>query len=412
MGDAIMGDAIMNFNLNEFLRSIANTIDITEINLFGMPTNHSKRIAYISVTVALELHLSDEKLFDLASLAIMHDNGATMKILQDKLLYTAKEKINILESRKAHCTIGDDNIKDFPFLTMPCNIIKYHHEKYNGSGFFGLSKDEIPLFSQIIALADTLDLNFDLGGDPKSESTISYVQEHRNLLFSPLLSDVFIKIASHHDFWQGLSDKKIDESLAGIIPAFSNELSFAEIRKMTKTFSQIIDAQSKFTQRHSSGLSEKLEKMAEYYKIDKTMELKMLIATDLHDLGKLVIANDILDKPGKLTCEEFEEIKKHPVVTRLCLQDIKGFEDITRWASNHHEKLDGSGYPDGLTAKDLDFNSRLISCLDIYQALREERPYRESMDHNEAMIILKNMACAGQLDQSIVDDIQCVFSKE
>ncbi len=402
----------MNFNLNEFLGSMANTLDTIEINLFGMPTNHSKRIAYISVNIARELQLSDEELFDLASLAIMHDNGATMKILQDKLSCTTKEKINIMESKKAHCTIGDDNIKDFPFLTNPCNIIKYHHEKYDGSGFFELFQNEIPLFAQIIALADTLDLNFDLEIDSKGESIITYVQKHRNLFFSPLLSDLFVKIASRHEFWQGISDMNINESLARIIPVFSNELSFSEIRKITKTFSKIIDAHSEFTQRHSSGLSEKLEKMAEYYKMDKIMELKMLIATDLHDLGKLVIGNDILDKPGKLTSEEFEEIKMHPVVTRLCLQDIKGFEDITRWASNHHEKLDGSGYPDGLTAKDLDFNSRLITCLDIYQALREVRPYRDPMNHNNAIIILKNMAGSGQLDQIIVDDIQCVFSKQ
>lgn len=81
------------------------------------------------------------------------------------------------------------------------------------------------------------------------------------------------------------------------------------------------------------------------------------------------------------------------------------------WASNHHEKLDGSGYPEGLIAKDLDFNSRLIACLDIYQALREERPYRKPMDHLNAMGILRSMAEVGQLDHSIVDDINFVFHK-
>ena len=91
------------------------------------------------------------------------------------------------------------------------------------------------------------------------------------------------------------------------------------------------------------------------------------------------------------------------------MQGINGFEEITKWASNHHEKLDGSGYPEGLVAKDLDFNSRLITCLDIYQALREDRPYRKSMDHNKAMEILKSMAEAGQLDHIIVDDINSVF---
>lgn len=400
----------MNFNLNQFLHSMANALDTIEINIFGMPTNHSKRIAYISVIIARELQLRDEEIFDLASLAILHDNGASMKILQDKLQGSIKEQINFLESRKTHCSIGENNIRDFPFLTNPVNIIQYHHEKYDGSGFFGLSHDEIPVFSQIIALADILDLSFDLEQSADKESITDFVREHRNTFFSPLLADIFIEISGRKDFWDGLTDLNIDNSLNNLIPAFSNELSYSEIRKITKTFSKMIDAQSEFTQRHSSGLSEKLEIMAQFYHMDPELTLKLSIATDLHDLGKLVISSAILDKPGKLTDVEFEEIKKHPMITRLCLQEISDFDDITRWASNHHEKLDGSGYPEGLTACDLDFNSRLIACLDIYQALREKRPYRTEMDHQGAMVILKDMAEKGQLDNTIVEDIHTVFS--
>jgi len=400
----------MDFNLNEFLRAVANTLDVIEIDIFGMLMNHSKRIAYISVKIGRELLLTNEEIFDLASLAILHDNGASMKILQDNLKGTAKEKINIMESRKEHCIIGEDNLRNFPFLTNPQNIIRYHHEKYDGSGFFGLSKDEIPLLAQIIAISDILDLAFDLRNAINKEIITAFVHEYRNTFFSPVLSDVFLKIANHHEFWEALSDKNIDDSLKKVIPIFSHELSYNEVRTITKTFSKIIDAKSEYTQTHSSGLSEKLEKMAEFYKMDTIMTLKLLIATDLHDLGKLAINNNLLDKPGELSKEEFEEIKRHPKITRLCLQDIKGFEEITKWASNHHEKLDGSGYPEGLIAKDLDFNSRLITCLDIYQALREERPYRKSMDHNKAMEILKSMAEAGQLDHIIVDDINSVFS--
>ena len=411
-----MGDAIMNlnfsfdFNLNEFLRAVANALDTIEINIFGMPTNHSKRISYISVKIARELRLTNEEIFDLASLALLHDNGASMKILHDKLLGTIKEKINVMESRKGHCIAGEDNLKEFPFLTNPQNIIKYHHEKYDGSGFFGLSKDEIPFLAQIIALPDTLDLVFDLRNGLNKEIIIAFVHEHRNTFFSPLLSDVFLKIADGNEFWEALSDENIDDCLKKVIPIFSHELNYKEIRIITKTFSNIIDAQSEYTQNHSSGLSEKLEKMAEFYKMDTIITSKLLIATDLHDLGKLVISCDVLDKPGKLSEEEFVEIKKHPKITKECLQDISGFEEIAKWASNHHEKLDGSGYPEGLIAKDLDFNSRLIGCLDIYQALREERPYRKSMDHNKAMVILNSMAEEGQLDHIIVHDINSVFS--
>ena len=399
----------MNFNLNEFLGAVANTLDIIEKDIFGVATNHSKRLAYISVTMAFELGLSMPEIFDLASLAMMHDNGASMKILHDNLKGTTKEKIDVIESRKEHCLIGEENLKDFPFLTQPHNVIKYHHEKYDGSGFFGLLKDEIPWMSQIIAFADTLDLVFDLSKRVDREVVYRFVYQHKNTFFSPSLVDVFSKIYNKDDFWQALSDENLDAGLKMCIPIFSYELDYQEIHTITRTLSRIIDAKSRYTQTHSSGLSEKLKIMVEFYGMDKTTTLKLLIATDLHDLGKLAIRNNLLDKPGKLSQEEYKEIQKHPAITRLCLQNIKGFEDITEWAANHNEKLDGSGYPQGLTAKELDFNSRLVGCLDIYQALREDRPYRNPMSHTKTMEVLENMVQMGQLDKKIVSDINSVF---
>jgi HD-GYP domain-containing protein (c-di-GMP phosphodiesterase class II) len=117
----------------------------------------------------------------------------------------------------------------------------------------------------------------------------------------------------------------------------------------------------------------------------------------------------ILDSPNKLTSAEFEIVKKHSYYTRQALQEISGFEDITEWASNHHEKLNGQGYPFGKTAEALDFNSRLIACLDIYEALTEERPYRRALNHTEAMDILNNMREEGFIDSKITRGIDNVF---
>jgi HD-GYP domain-containing protein (c-di-GMP phosphodiesterase class II) len=151
--------------------------------------------------------------------------------------------------------------------------------------------------------------------------------------------------------------------------------------------------------------------MASFYKLSDDKKLKLEIAADLHDIGKLAVPNTILDSPQKLTNDEFEIIKKHPYYTRIALTEIKGFEDITEWASNHHEKLNGKGYPFGKTAKDLDFESRLIACLDIYEALTEERPYRRSLEHEEAMEILNKMKDDGYIDVKITEDINHVFSR-
>ncbi len=400
----------MKFNLNEFLCAVSNTLDIIEIELFGMPTNHSKRIAYISIKIATQLHLRDQQIFDLASLAILHDNGASLKMLHDQLVGTTKEKINLMEARKEHCIIGDDNLVAFPFFTNPKHVILYHHEKYDGSGFFGLKQDEIPLMSQIIALADTLDLSFDLrNAYEKKDDIQAFVLSHKGTFFAPELCDIFISISEDRAFWNDLSDDAIDDGIDRMIPDLHVDFSFDEIRTITRTFSRIIDAKSTFTQEHSQGLSDKIATMAKYYRLDAELTQKLIITADLHDLGKLAVSNQILDKPGKLTSAEFELIKNHPRVAKECLEHVNGFQEIATWIGNHHEKLDGSGYPNGLKAPDIDFYSRLITCLDIYQALREERPYRRTMNHESAIAVMNEMVDANLLDGQIVKDIDGVL---
>ena len=95
--------------------------------------------------------------------------------------------------------------------------------------------------------------------------------------------------------------------------------------------------------------------------------------------------------------------------TWTLLSPIGGLEEITSWASLHHEKLDGSGYPFGYKADQLGKNERLMACLDIYQALVEERPYKAGLSHGEAMTVLYKMGASGQLDMDILNDINTCF---
>ena len=94
------------------------------------------------------------------------------------------------------------------------------------------------------------------------------------------------------------------------------------------------------------------------------------------------------------------------------LSSVGGLEEITSWAGSHHEKLDGSGYPFGYKADRLGKNERLLACLDIYQALVEQRPYKAGLPHGEAMTILYKMGAAGQLDSDILNDINIRFSPQ
>ncbi|MDP3305930.1 MAG: diguanylate cyclase [Erysipelotrichaceae bacterium] len=401
----------LDINLNEFLYSISSSLDVIETEIFGVPTKHSMRIAYIACVLGIELKMSDEQIFDLAALALLHDNGATMSILESNKNDSMKQKLNLVEKGKVHCKIGEENIKHFPFLTVVKNSILFHHENYDGTGFFGLSGANIPLYSQIIHFADSLDLNFDLNRMNR-EKIRDYAKSAVGTIFSPAVVEAFQKVSLKDDFWESIDSEHIDDQLKKVVPNFYCKISYKQLREITRVFSNIIDAVSVFTQDHSSGLSERISLMARYYKFDEDLTMKLIIASDLHDLGKLSISKKILDKPGPLTQEEFAVIKKHPNIARNCLMNITGFEDISLWILNHHEKLDGSGYPRQLTEENLDFYSRLLTCMDIYQALRETRPYRNSMCHDEAIVILKEMAEDGKLDRKIVEDIESVFRNE
>ena len=402
----------MLFNLSEFLMSISFALDFVELDLTGATSNHSKRVCYICYKMGEALGLNNKELYDLSALAILHDNGASEKCLHDKLLGQNLENFTLLESKKEHCTIGERNIRDFPFNGKVVNVILYHHENFDGTGFFNVKASEIPLMSQIIHLADILDINFNFESlkNEDLDKLLVFIQENRNIIFSDEIANAFLNISNHKNFWLDLKNMYITTALTKLIPHIFIEYSFKEIRDITKIFSKIIDSKSPYTQLHSSELAVKIEKLSKYYGYNEEDSYKLIISADIHDIGKLAVPNTILDTPKKLTTNQYEVIKEHPYYTRIALQGIKGFEDIVEWASNHHEKLNGKGYPFGKNHSELDFNSRLMACLDIYQALTEARPYRPALSHKAAMLILNDMKNDNFIDSKITEDIDYIFN--
>ena len=403
----------MKFNLNQFLLAVSDALDFVEINTLGSTSFHSKRVAYIALALADFYPMDQKDRFDLCSFAILHDNGlseeATVNKFEDD---PQKSNQNILEQYTEHCDIGERNIKDFPFLSDQKNIVKYHHESYNGSGFFKLKGEEIPLLAQIIALADTVDniFHFENPSIENRKKIIEFINNKKEIFYSEQLVDNFNKLAKRTSFWLDLQSNNLEKMVLNKIADFTINIELDHLVKLSSVFSTIIDSNSSFTGRHTSGLSQKVETLANHYEYDTQKTMKLVIAANLHDLGKLAVANKILDKQAPLTQEEFEIVKCHTYYTRQALQKVNGFEDIVEWAANHHEKLDGNGYPYGLPASALSHESRMMTCLDIYQALTEDRPYRAGMPHKDTMDILKDQASKGYIDSSIVADIDKVFS--
>ncbi len=390
----------MKFNLNQLLISASFILDFIEMDILNDITNHGKRVAYVSLKLGEKYNLTEEEKSDLLVFSLLHDIGAV-----ENLKNLCKEE---LEKALEHCTIGEEIIREFPFSKKYENILLYHHENYDGSGFFNRIGDEIPIFSQIISLADYFELIYK---NMNKESIVQKIIEEKNQKYSEELVDNFLDLTNNDGFWYDLKDQFLLSALQNLKFYKSIEYTKEEIKKVTSMFSKIIDSKSEFTRYHTFCLTEKTIKMCEFYNYDDDKTFLLTIASDLHDIGKLAITNKILDKRGKLTGDEFSFIKGHVYYTRKVLEPLEGFEEITEWASNHHERNDGSGYPFGLTGRDLSFESQLLAALDVYQALREDRPYRKSMTHDEAIDILIEMSNHNKLNAEIINDIDKVFGE-
>ncbi len=397
----------MKFNLNKLILSTSQALDKIENEIFGISTYHSKRISYISLFIAKELNLSEDEIFDVAIYALLHDIGLSAAFFQ----LGSKEKVDIkfLERISLHCTIGEEYLYHMPFVGDHENIVKYHHEHYDGSGIFGLKGDQIPFMAQIINLADTIDMHFDLYNNISIQKDIIKFVEN-NPLFNPIISEAFIKLAnSKIHFWIDLQNSNIDKAINRYMPIKIIETSYDEILKYTQIISKVTDTKSSVTRNHSTCVESISKRMAQFYKFDLEKLNKFSIASTLHDIGKLAIPNSILEKESGLSDRERTIMNEHIYYTYIFLEDIDHFDDIRRWASQHHEKLDGSGYPFGLKADEIDFESRLLACIDIYQALREVRSYKDAFSHEKAISILKDEAQKGLIDSEIVKDIDIVL---
>jgi HD-GYP domain-containing protein (c-di-GMP phosphodiesterase class II) len=128
----------------------------------------------------------------------------------------------------------------------------------------------------------------------------------------------------------------------------------------------------------------------------------------LHDIGKLAVSNRILDKPGRLTDEEFAQVREHPLITAQIMERIPGFAHLAPLAAAHHERLDGSGYPYGLRAEKLTTPMRVLAVADVFEAITSARPYRPARDVETALGILRADAPA-RLDGDAVEALAQVL---
>jgi putative nucleotidyltransferase with HDIG domain len=180
-------------------------------------------------------------------------------------------------------------------------------------------------------------------------------------------------------------------------PGVAIAASPERIDSICHAFAEVIDAKSHYTYSHSLGVAGAAVEIAEGLALAPQTITMVRRAALLHDIGKLAVSNAILEKPGKLSDPEWATMKKHPAYTRVILRMISGFEHLAFVAAAHHERLDGLGYPEGLSADQLPLTARIICVADVYQALSEQRPYRDALAQDVVFGIMEK-DCPTRLD--------------
>ena len=393
----------MKVDMNGMIYALSYSLDCVEAELVGVKPDHAKWVAFLSTLVGRTYGLDENELADLSACAALHDNALTQ--------YVAERYNENGDTSGSHCTMGQENIEDFPFYNDVTGFITYHHENCDGSGPFSLKADETPLQAQIIHIADMLDV----GCNVKDVSTenyqrmMNYLNQNSGKMFAPELVEHMKKAISSERYFK-MKDKTIDELLGEELSHKAREFTFEQIKAVTDVFGKIVDYKSPFTRNHSFRIADKIMIMSKEYGYDESTAQRLYVAGVLHDIGKMAISNDVLEKPDRLSNEEFAYMQNHAWYTYVILKQIDGFDDITKWAAMHHEKLNGKGYPFGKSGDELDQKQRLMACIDIYQALSEDRPYKAGMKHEKCIEIMRDMAGGGFIDADITEDINRVFA--
>jgi len=366
--------------LSDIISALSFAIELTDGAIHG----HALRSCILGMRIANEAGFTDEEKSSLYYALLLKDIGN-------------EEMIGL------RCDRGASIVSKLGMGSLAADAVGNLEEHWDGSGYPNHKRgSEIPRLARLGAIAQHLDM-FSIGRN--TGIAIETMEEWSGSWFDPELVEVALKLDRQDRLWMHCratdSHKATRAAVLEMDPRRAHKLDEDQIDRICEAFAEVVDAKSHFTFRHSLGVAELARGIAENLHLPLERVRLVWRAALLHDLGKLSISNKILDKKAKLTDAEWKVVREHPGFTRKILEQIGPFHEIAIVAGEHHEKLDGSGYPNRLTARDLSIESRIIAVADVYGALSEERPYRAGLSFGQILPILNGLA-GRKLDQNCI----------
>lgn len=416
-----MGSEPERLTRAELLSALSVALDLTE----GLPAGHSQRAAWMALRIADTIHLPEAQRCDLFYAVLLKDlgcssnasrlfnlygmddialkadfrqvdSGKLMQVLRFILTHTrpdaplrtrlaqavhiglnsanlAKE---IIEDR---CQRGQDILAKMGFPSGVTNAIGSLDEHWDGKGLpQKLSGKDIPLLSRLALLAQVIDIFHVVGGPVMATGEVC---DRSGIWFDPNLVRAFVSASSESDFWVSLENgdavewvRRFEEPTAGIIHD-------TEIDRLVGAFSDVIDAKSPWTAGHSRRVADTADAMASELNLPANQRLWIRRAALLHDIGKLGLSNTILENTERLSELEQRSYRQHVETGRRILSSIRGFAPLVPLMEAHHEHIDGSGFPCGLSGEQIPIGARIIAVADRFDWLLSGRDAMPSTHH-------------------------------
>lgn len=361
---------------------------------------HSRRVAVIAT--ALSEIVMPEKRDIIFYASLLHDVGAVIFGEHPVMFPTMQEQKRVPHIFE-HPTVGSKIISRISALEEAQAFIQDHHEWYDGSGYpNGKKGEDVCLGAQLIHIADTIDQKIKVYGDYSCTEIYNYLRLHKGREFNPNLWNAIMDLKNKDagSFCMRISDDmSMQEIFSEMIQSVDPHwiVSTATVDDYTQVilhiFADIIDAKHKYTKNHSQRIAFLSEKIARVLELPEAEIEKIRNASYLHDIGKVYIPYEILDKPEHLSDQEVDAMRKHTIITMKILDTIEAFRDLSPIAGFHQERYDGKGYPDGLMGDNIPLGARILCVADSVDAMLSDRAYRNGIGVGNTIIQLQR--CSG-----------------
>jgi putative nucleotidyltransferase with HDIG domain len=400
----------------EVVAALSHALDLTE----GQPRGHAGRTCLIGMRLARDIDLSEAQQSSLYYALLLKDSGCSSSAARMREIFGGTDDLELKRAGKlvdftrpsealrfvhdhagtgrardavlaairfaraggeiveARCDRGARIIAELGFPADAAEAVRALDEHWDGKGRpRGLRGDAIPVLARIACLAQTADVFLTAYG---LDTAREMVHDRSGRWFDPDLAHAFLAIPTNDALWDQVDAARDPDVIASEEPSGTLRVATEDdLDRIANAFADVIDAKSPFTANHSRGVAHYAIAIARELDVPADELGVLRRAALLHDIGKLGVSNSILDKPGKLTDEEFAAVRQHPRFTEEILCRVSVFSPIAFVAGAHHERVDGRGYHRGIGGEDLPRDARILAVADVFDALYADRPYRASM---------------------------------